>query len=80
MIKKQSLSVRLVCIVLLGLLLNGCRKEDFIPVSGLITDPNLAIPVEGAKVELWTQQIEGGIFAANYVLAGTNSTGIGLNY
>jgi len=75
MIIRHRLSDSLVFILLLGLLLNGCRKENFIPVSGLITDPNQAIPVAGVNVEIWTQQIESGIFSANYILAGTIITG-----
>jgi len=69
-------AVCFVLMILVGLIGSACSKEDLIPVSGLITDPNQAIPVEGAKVEIWTQQIEGGIFTANYVLAGSAITGI----
>jgi hypothetical protein len=75
MVFKYSLAVRFVLIVIMGCMHNGCRKDSSISVSGLITDPNQAIPVEGVKVELWTQQIEAGIFSANYIQAGTASTG-----
>jgi hypothetical protein len=60
---------------LLCLFLLSCAKEDLVPVAGFISDPNQSMPVGGVKVELWTQQIEDGIFAANYVLAGTDTTG-----
>lgn len=72
---KYSKTIRVVVIVLVSFMLCTCRKENSIVVSGLITDPNQAIPVERVKVELWTQQIEGGIFVANYNLAGTIMTG-----
>lgn len=75
MVYKYSKTIRFVVIVLVSFMLCTCRKENSIVVSGLITDPNQAIPVERVKVELWTQQIEGGIFAANYILAGTITTG-----
>lgn len=62
-------------IAIAAILACGCRKENTIPISGLVTDTNQSIPVEGVEVELWTQQIEGGIFTANYAFAGTASTG-----
>jgi hypothetical protein len=61
--------------MLIGLLLNNCRKDDLIPVSGLVSDPNQAIPVEGVTLEIWTQKIESGIFSANYTLSETTKTG-----
>lgn len=58
-------------IVMIAALFMGCKKDDPVVISGLILDPNQQIPVEGVTVEVWTQQIEGGIFAANYKLAAT---------
>jgi len=69
--KKIPISVPFVFMILLCVASMSCRKESFLPVSGLIKDPNQSIPVDNVKVELWTQQIEGGIFTANYVLAGS---------
>jgi hypothetical protein len=61
MIDKLKRWVYLIFPALAVCLVCSCRKES--------------IPVDGVEVELWTQQIEGGIFTANYVLAGTTSTG-----
>ena len=60
---------------LTGIILTGCTKHDTLVISGLLTDPNQAIPVGGATVELWTQRIESGIFIANYNLSGTSISG-----
>lgn len=75
MVERFSHTVRLVIIFLLCSLLTDCRKDDTIVISGLLTDPNQGIPVESAGVELWTQKVGGGIFTANYVLAGASITG-----
>lgn len=74
--KKIVFVYRMVLMIsLAGILLTGCRKNDTLMISGLLTDPNQAIPIGGATVELWTQRIESGIFIANYSLAGTSITG-----
>lgn len=75
MFTKHFIYSGFVAISLLSLLSYSCRKEDLITVSGLLTDPNQGKPVAGVKVELWTQQIDAGIFSANYVLASSDSTG-----
>jgi len=53
----------------------GCRKSDKYLLSGLLSDPNQAIAIEMAKVEVWTQQLKSGVFEANYKLAGEELTG-----
>jgi hypothetical protein len=76
MVHKFSAHAPIVLVFLVSILMMSCRKENFIPISGLITDPNQAIPVENAKIEIWTQHIEGGIFEANYTLISTVTTGL----
>jgi hypothetical protein len=61
--------IRIVSVAIL-LAASGCAKEDLYFVSGLLTDPNLQVPVSGATVRIWTQKIESGIFTANYKLVG----------
>ncbi|MFA6482540.1 MAG: hypothetical protein WCW62_08190 [Bacteroidales bacterium] len=75
MVKKTLVRESLLVILLAATFLYGCKKDSSIEVSGVITDPNQTIPVENARVELWTQQIDSGIFSANYVLQGTATTG-----
>jgi hypothetical protein len=58
-----------------GIFLTGCTKNENLTISGLLTDPNQAIPVGGTTVELWTQRIESGVFLANYSLMGTVISG-----
>jgi hypothetical protein len=60
---------------LLTSMIVGCRKDENYTISGLVTDPNQAIPVSGVTVELWSQRIESGILMANYVKEGTGATG-----
>lgn len=57
------------------LLAGSCKKDEYMEISGLMTDPNQGIPVEGVRIELWTQKLEAGIFSANYNLEGTEETG-----
>jgi hypothetical protein len=58
------------------LVISGCKKNDSYRLSGLLLDPNQKIPVAGATVEIWTQQIKSGIFEANYQLASEQVTDI----
>ena len=59
-------------ISLLVVLAISCKKkEDFITVSGKMTDPNQGIDIEGVKVDLWAQKIESGIYSAHYDNYGT---------
>jgi hypothetical protein len=64
-------------LILASVILAGsCKKEEYMEISGLMTDPNRAGPVQGVRVELWTQKLESGIFSANYHLEGSLETGI----
>jgi hypothetical protein len=75
MLVRNTTVFYLAIILMLAGILSGCRKEETIVISGLMFDPNQEIPVGQVKVELWTQEIEGGIFSANYVLYETVNTG-----
>jgi hypothetical protein len=58
------------------ILAGSCKKEEYMEITGLMTDPNQGKPVEGVRVELWTQKLESGIFSANYNLEGFFETGV----
>jgi len=75
MIQKFYSPACLILVLLFGCLLSNCRKDNLVVISGQIIDPNQSGPVSGAKVEIWTQYIEDGIFMVNYVLDGTLLTG-----
>lgn len=53
----------------------GCKSDEFYVISGTLVDPNQSVKIDGAGVEIWTQQIESGIFEANYQKAGEQITG-----
>ncbi len=71
MVNRFSIPLGFITILLMASIFIECRKENPYAITGLMTDPNQAIPVEGASIEIWTQQISGGIFEADFKLAGS---------
>lgn len=53
----------------------ACSRDEAYRITGLLTDTNRAVPVAGAKVAVWTQKIESGVYTADYRNVGETVTG-----
>jgi len=57
----------MILLILLAISVSFCRKnEEVIVISGKVIDQGQNNPLEGARVELWAQKVESGIYSANY--------------
>ena len=72
--------IRIACLTCLLMIMQGCKKTDIVEVSGKMYDPNQEVPIEGVRVELWTQSIESGIYSANFSHMGTELSGADGNF
>lgn len=66
---KHIISPKLYILVILFLMFSSCQKqEDFLLIKGSIISINEGVSLEGVVIELYTRELQSGIYSANYKL------------